>query len=419
MTRDTLACGFLLFLVTGLCSPIAAQERQLLVGTAKLELTPPVKTPLAGYSRRRGRLATGVHDPPFVRAVVLRSRSTTVALASCDLLIIDEHLFEAVAERVNAAFSQEPFVLLITATHTHSGPGAYGKTFLEKLSMGHFDPRVFEFLAKQIAQAILDASAQMQPATTRYATASTTGLVANRMRPEGVVDPDVAVCALYDQHERPVAVIVQFGAHPTTLGSWNRELSADYPGVLTRALEERDPSVMCLFVAGAVGDQAPVKTGEGFEPSQRIGKALAALVGTLLEERPPDEGPEMDIIKSQQRTVPLPQGRIRAGSFRLPGWISRLLVDDDATLTVIRVGNVLMMGLPCDVSAELGLELKRSAREAGYRPLLVGFANDYIGYCLPEHLYWTDTYEASMAFNGPTTGPMLVETLKQMIDAVR
>jgi len=88
-------------------------------------------------------------------------------------------------------------------------------------------------------------------------------------------------------------------------------------------------------------------------------------------------------------------------------------------VTIIAIGDVLVMGVPCDLSVELGIDLKRHAEVRGYRPLVVGFANDYIGYCLPEHLYWTGTYEASLAFNGPAAGAMLVDTLKQMIDALR
>ena len=80
--------------------------------------------------------------------------------------------------------------------------------------------------------------------------------------------------------------------------------------------------------------------------------------------------------------------------------------------------SLLLIGVPCDLSAELGLELKRHARERGYQPLIVGFANDYIGYCLPRRLYETDSYEASLAFNGPDTGERLVSELQCMMDAL-
>jgi hypothetical protein len=383
------------------------------VGTAKLELVPPVKTPLAGYSGRRGKPAVGVHDPPFVRAIVMRGGGTMVALASCDLLIIDERLFEAVRERLSAAGHEAPMGLLVAATHTHSGPGAYGQKFLEKLSMGHFDPAVFEFLTERIVQAVETASGRLQPVTVRYAAASAEGLVVNRMDHQGVVDSEVAVLAFDDPRRQPLAVLVNFSAHPTTLGAWNQQMSADYPGALAQAIERRYPSAICLFFAGAVGDQGPMKHGEAFERPQRLGEQLAAHVAKLLEGAQQEHA---SMLAVAQRTVRLPPASLRIGPLRLPGWLARSLVDDDASLTLAAVNGAILIGLPCDMSAELGLELKRHARTLGLHPFLIGFANDYVGYCLPERLYGTNSYEASMAFNGPTTGTLLVEELKRMMD---
>ncbi|MBI4322940.1 MAG: neutral/alkaline non-lysosomal ceramidase N-terminal domain-containing protein [Candidatus Omnitrophica bacterium] len=408
VTRCLLA-GFVLWL---LClSVVTAAEPQLLVGTAKRDLTPPVKTPLAGYSRRGGKPATGTLDPVSVRAVVLQAQDTTVALVSCDLLIIDERLFEAVKARVRAG-SSRPIALLLAATHTHSGPGAYGQKFLEKLSMGHFDPAVFDFLVTRIAQAILEARATLQPASVRYAAAPTEGLVVNRMQPDGVVDAEVTVLAFEDRRGAPRAIVVSFGAHPTTLGAWNMRLSADYPGVLARAIEERYPEAMCLFLAGAVGDQAPVKQGERFERPKWLGEQLASRVLALLAQATQGTSDSLQVV---QRTVALPPARIRLGPVTLPSWLGRSLVDDDASVSVVKLDRIMVFGLPCDVSAELGLDVKQRARRAGYQPVVVGFANDYIGYCLPERLYRTISYEASLAFNGPTTGSMLVEELKRMM----
>jgi len=399
-------------LVTCHLSPVTADEPQLFVGTAKLELIPPGAPPLAGYSRRRGRPSTGIHDTPFVRAIVLQDHGTTVALVSCDLLIIDERLVEAVHTRLGTPPSRQPASLVVAATHTHSGPGAYGQKFLEKLSMGHFDPAVFDFLATRIAQAIAMAATHLQPVTLRHATTATEGLVVNRMGRE-VVDAELTVLSLDDERRNPVAFLVNFSAHPTTLGSWNRQLSADYPGALTSALEQRYPGATCLFLAGAVGDQAPVKHGERFEPSRWLGEQLAARVTASLDGAHQGQASTIRVI---QRTVGLPPAHLQLGRLQLPSWLSQPLVDDDAALSLLAVDHALFIGVPCDLSAELGLELKAHARALGYQPLLVGFANDYIGYCLPERLYRTISYEASLAFNGPTTGSMLVEELKRMME---
>lgn len=396
-------------------SVLAASPGTLRVGTAKLELTPPVSVPLAGYSRRGGKLSTGVHDPLFVRAVVLQDADTTVALVSCDLLIIDEALFEAVRRKIEPAFTGRPLTLLLAATHTHSGPGAYGRKFLEKLSMGHFDPRVFEFLAGRITEAVTAAASILQPADLRYTTGSAMGLVVNRMEPGGIADAELTVVALDTPARKPLAILVNFAAHPTTLGAWNMALSADYPGVLTREIEARHPSAVCLFLAGAVGDQAPVKRGEGAAPAEWLGGELARQALTLLDSASRESSTS---VAADQRLMPLAPAQLRLGWLRLPSWLGQSLVDDDAALTAVGVGPVVFFGVPCDLSAELGVEVKRAARQHERHPVIVGFANDYIGYCLSERAYRTHSYEASMAFNGPHTGERIVEELTHMLDAV-
>lgn len=413
--RNRLTRGLIITAIAGgwVIAPTAAGSSPLRVGAAKLDLTPPVKTPLAGYSRRKGRLASGIHDAPSVRALVMRAGATTVALVSCDLLIIDEALFEEVQRRLRAEASLPPMTLLLAATHTHSGPGAYGKKLFEKISMGYFNPVVWEFLADRITAAVAEAYGRAAPATARAATASGEGLVVNRMIPEGVVDSDIRVLVFDDASAQPLALVANFSAHPTTLGAWNRQMSADYPGVLARAVESRYPSAACLFTAGSVGDQAPVKEGSGFERASWLGNAL---VGRLLESLEHPTTISTAHLAASQRTVRLDPARLRLGGLTLPSWISQPFVDDDATLTVIAAGQALFLGVPCDLSAELGLELQRYAASKGYHPFVVGFANDYIGYCVPERLYQRRQYETSMAFNGPHTGRQVVDELRRMID---
>src|SRR3989338_250126 len=132
--------------------PAAAGEIEADVARETFSL--PAHVPLAGYSRRKGKPSQGVHDPVGVRALVLRDGPTTVALVSGDLLIVDEHLYQAVRRRLLADGLPRDVVLLLAATHTHSGPGAYGTRFFEKISMGHFDTVVFEAIAGHIARAI-------------------------------------------------------------------------------------------------------------------------------------------------------------------------------------------------------------------------------------------------------------------------
>ena len=402
---------------TSICiHPETVAAGELQAGVARETFQLPDHIPLAGYSRRKGKPSHGLHDPVGVRALVIRDGTTTAALVSCDLLIVDERLFDAVRRRVTEGGLPPDTLLMVAATHTHSGPGAYGSRFLEKISMGHFDPAVFEAIAGHIAHAVSEAHRTLSPVRVAFRSSRTSGLVKNRVDDAGAMDAELTVFALYRQEEdQPFGVTVGFAAHPTTLGAWNRQLSADYPGVVVREVERRLPAATCLFFAGAVGDQAPVKRGSGFETAEWLGRELAAQVVALLAEDDPQPPRTLNGLQEQ---IPLPPAHVRVNRLTLPRWLGARLVDDDASLSLVAVDETIFLGVPCDLTASLGSDLKEAARSHGLHPIIVGFTNDYIGYCVPEALYGQLQYESSMAFNGPKAGEMIVERLKTMIGRV-
>ena len=114
----------------------------------------------------------------------------------------------------------------------------------------------------------------------------------------------------------------------------------------------------------------------------------------------------------------LAPAKVRLGPHvTLPRWMGRRLVDDEATLTVLLLGNQAIVGVPCDLEADLGQELKTAARARELQPMVIGFADDYIGYCVSESRYQKAEYESLMAFNGSKTGSMLVEEAITLMDS--
>jgi hypothetical protein len=85
----------------------------------------------------------------------------------------------------------------------------------------------------------------------------------------------------------------------------------------------------------------------------------------------------------------------------------------------VRVADQVLLGVPADLSSEIGRRIKAYALGQGLRVFIIGFANDYVGYVIPRERYDTDEYEARMSFNGPHMGQYLQEVAFQMIDALR
>jgi len=61
-----------------------AGAADLRIGTAQVNITPPLGTPMAGYYNERA--AAGVHDPLHAKCIVIESDDVKAALVSLDLI---------------------------------------------------------------------------------------------------------------------------------------------------------------------------------------------------------------------------------------------------------------------------------------------------------------------------------------------
>jgi hypothetical protein len=102
------------------------------------------------------------------------------------------------------------------------------------------------------------------------------GRMATGVNPEGVIDPQVFVVRIDGRDERPLAAIVGYTAHPTTMGPTNRRFSADWPGHLKRTVESLTGAV-CVFAQGATGNVGPGP--EGYTDDARVIQRIGRTVG--------------------------------------------------------------------------------------------------------------------------------------------
>ena len=88
---------------------------KLYVGTARLNITPPVGIKMAGYSSRNA--SRGIHDPLYIKVLVLEVGGYRTAIISCDLIwYYDRAVLDVAREKFNIPHT------LVCFSHTHSGP---------------------------------------------------------------------------------------------------------------------------------------------------------------------------------------------------------------------------------------------------------------------------------------------------------
>ncbi len=363
-------------------------------------MTPAVGTPLAGYGAYYGRPSRGVHDPLYARALALTRGDTTFVFVSCDLIGIDASLRRAVLQKIRTHQPMREEALILVATHTHTGAGALGKRFWQRFIMGTFDPRVFHEVTDSIATAAITATQHPVVVTAALGQTRIDALIENRMDARLRLPHDLKVLQFQAPGGRIVGRLLFMAAHPT-LAPWRRlEFSADYPGVVTRALEQHDPGSVTVFVNGAAGDLQPPTTPGAAQPDwgAAYGEAVANAVQHLAFSDVALEGPWHGVIAN----IPLPRVHIRLGWVHVPSWLGNWIFPRRAALQAVRLGALLFLAFPSELGSETGQEIEWLATSQGFTPFIVGYANDYIAYVIPRRYYFDrKLYEARVSFYGP------------------
>jgi len=231
------------------------------IGAATADITPPLGMPLEGFDSRKDG-ASGVHDPLMVRVLAAEGADGTgVALVVADLIQVDPHLQELVAEAVVRTTGIPRERLQLAGTHTHSGP------MLREPSAAETE------IARKIAAAVEAAWTSRREAVAAVGVGTVTGIGKNRRPNGGPLDDRVTVTRFDGVDGTPIATHMNYGCHPTTLGPNNTLYTADYPGVACRALEATVGGV-ALFTTGPQGDVNP----GGYSPE-------ASMVGIVVPWR--------------------------------------------------------------------------------------------------------------------------------------
>lgn len=133
---------------------------QLRMSMASAEITPSIGTPLGGYLGRPRFEAVGIHDPLHAKALALEGDGVPLLLFSLDLLGLTRDRADRLAGSVSRACGLSADRLVITCTHTHSGPSTLPLRGVPMADEGYFD-----YLQAQVASAGLAAVSRRRPAT--------------------------------------------------------------------------------------------------------------------------------------------------------------------------------------------------------------------------------------------------------------
>lgn len=388
----------------------------LSAGAARVEITPSVGTPLAGYGKRRGRPSVGIRDPLYARALALSDGEDTVVIVSADLLIFPPPVAERILRRISEEHGIPRQAIVLAATHTHTGAGSIGHGFLYEQVFGRYRDEVVEGISARISWAVRQALADRRPAEWALARGEglLQGLIENRAVPSGPVEPALEVLFVRSPEGTPLAILVHAAAHPTLMEWKDMRFSADFPGEVCRVMESSYPGSVCLFVNGAAGDSRPRDAlGAGAEERiERFGRALAEGAQGLISRMDPRRRAD---LACWGMWVQLPEVKVRLGPVPIPPVIGRRMRPTSAFLSFVALNGALLAPSSAELTAELGDELRRRIRaRSGKEAVIAGYANGYLGYAVAPERYGEGSYEAWMSWYGEEFGPFLLDHLERL-----
>lgn len=398
-------------------------------GVAQVDITPPIGVELSGFVARE-QPSVGVNDPLYSKGLYLDDeRGGGLLWLHADLIGIPRKQAELIRKSSDLrpvfdpsyhAPPASPDRIVMSATHTHSGPPTIalnncgtvlGNDILEDLK-----------LSLKLRGPQEGARFEPLPVTLHLGQAECTLSKDRRGFASAHVDHRLSALGIRRLDGSYLAVLANYPCHPVALGGQNRKISGDLHGFAAEHLSRSLPGrPVVLFTNGACGNLNPPDTGVDFATCEAWGKQMAVAALDALERAEEIKGP----IKTATETLKLPVEeldnaalRARAEAIRaeIRGWnnewvdraceavdmwerwmepLDHCLALQALQLQAIRIGPLKIACFGAEVFSVMADHLRADCGD----PLwVVGYANGLIGYVCPEAAYDEGGYEPASAF---------------------
>ncbi len=244
------------------------------VGAGKADIT--FRNPnrvMAGYAYEKQKTNGTTDLALMARAFVIEENVNPDQRRLC-LVVIDAWACpEPIKTQVLAALSNRfnRSNLVISATHTHCGPGSYADHLLYNLTTGGHDKDVLKKMVNGIVAAIKTADNNLKPGRVYVAQGDLAGCGDNRSVAAYRQNPGSTYALRTDRQmmvlrftnlvgmtEKEIGLYSLFAIHPTSLGMFNREISSDNKGWAAKYCEDNKPAnYVAAFANANAGDVSP------------------------------------------------------------------------------------------------------------------------------------------------------------------
>jgi hypothetical protein len=392
-------------------------------------ITPEVGTLLAGYAA--DVVSDEIHDDLLISGLAFDDGTSRPVLLSYDLLGLDEDVVREIREKCAAKTGIDENSVILTCTHTHSGPHT------RRNDKAELNEEYVKQLVAWSVDAVENSFADMTPVSLYHYSARCDESVNRRlilpdnscftvtddksMLPlaDGITDPELGVLYFLNETDQtPIATFVNYTAHPLTCqtgGASSHKITSDYPASL-REYVEKELGGHCVFTNGACGDLHPKGFETGFARTREMGEKIGRQVAEHFFDATRNAEKHLVndakiAVRSEFVEVDLREENDKNHSSLYAG-----KKKVELEIQLLTIGDICFVGVPGEILVEPGLEIKWHSPFK--KTFILYNATAYISYIPHANAYLAGGYESETALLAPTASFKIVSTAINAMNAV-
>ncbi len=435
-------------------------------------------TPWLGLSINGGmsdRTATHIHDELHARCLVLDDGKNTLAIAVCDSCMIPRDVMDQAKTYVEKEVGIPARNILISATHTHEAPTCtgvfqsdpdteYPRFLARRIADGirraanNRAPARIGWGAAEEPNEVFNRRWLMKPGTVLTDPFGRTTDKARMnpgvgnpdlLEPAGPVDPQVSVVSVQAKDGRPIAVLANYSLHYVG-DAGPGAISADYFAIFADRIQgllkadRQDPPFVGIMSNGTSGDINNVnfRGGQPARPTYgrmtHVAHAVADAASRGIESikyhdwvsldartaelelgvRKPtaDEVTRAEGILAKAKAEGRPLRTLDEVYARESVLIAKYPDKVKLIVQALRIGDLSITAIPCEVFVEIGLELKqRSPIKPNFTISLAGGYNGYLPTPKHHELGGYETWRARSSYLEVDASPKITARLLELL----
>jgi len=403
---------FILILFFQLQLTVSAQD--FLAGAATRTINPE-KDSLYLAGGKANRPFIDVHDNLYVKAMVVSNRNNNITILTFDCIGLLYPQLQAIRSRIKVELPLiDPEHIVMSSTHTHSGPdvvGIWGKD----LAHSGVNDKHMQLIVDRAVEAIKEATKARKPVNISFGSGSFgEDWVKNISEPEEL-DRTVSIIQLTDLNGKNIAMLTNFACHPTIMDDASTAASSDYVWGYYKYLDSAQGGVN-MFLQGAIGGWIqPEGVPHTYEQANYYGTSLGKYVFGLTKNKNASKNINFNSIK-----VDFPLSNPSFQMLSKAGIIKRDFGKTvSSEIAYFNIGDASFATHPGETCPALGLATKELMNNKGPK-FVLGLSQDALGYIVKPSFFDLSKniphseYLTGMSI-GPATMGIILTNLKMLI----